>query len=72
MTLAPAGAAPRLTMGTARILNRDWTMPSDEASRLLGFRVTAIRDGIARVVAAVGDGRVSAATGPAGDRRTRE
>jgi len=69
---ALTGAAPRLTIGTARILNRDWTMPSDEASRRLGFRVTAIRDGIARVVAAVGDRRVSAATGPAGDRRTRE
>jgi farnesol dehydrogenase len=68
---ALTGTAPLLTVGTARILNRDWTMSSEVTCRQLGFRVTAVRDGVARVVAAIRKERLSAPSETADSARTR-
>jgi hypothetical protein len=46
-------------------------MSSEVACRQLGFRVTAVRDGIARVVAAIGKERPSASSKTADSARTR-
>lgn len=45
------GRAPLLTVDTVEVLLRDWAVPSDEAAHALGYRVTPLRDGIARIVA---------------------
>jgi farnesol dehydrogenase len=65
------GTTPQLTVGTARILDHDWTMSSEVASRQLGFRVTAVSDGVARVVAAIGTERLSAPSKTTDGPRTR-
>jgi farnesol dehydrogenase len=56
------GRAPRLTIGTLEILGRDWTFASDRAQAELGYRITPLAEGIARVVAQIrgetrGEGR---------------
>lgn len=48
---ALTGRTPLLTAGTVEILARDWVMDSSEAARDLEYRVTPLRDGVARVVA---------------------
>jgi hypothetical protein len=45
------GRPPLLTAGTVRVLTQDWTMDSSVAADELGYSVTPIEDGIARVVA---------------------
>jgi farnesol dehydrogenase len=42
---------PLLTVGTVEILTRDWAFDSDLAIRDLGYRITSLRDGVARIVA---------------------
>ena len=44
------GRPPLLTAGTVEILTRDWPLDSECAQRDLGYRVTPLRDGIARVL----------------------
>ena len=44
------GVAPRLTVGTLEILDRDWTFDSDLAQREIGYRITPLQDGVRRVV----------------------
>ncbi len=51
------GRPPRLTAGTARILAHDWAMDSSAAVGDLGYRITPLDDGIARVVDQLGGGR---------------
>jgi NAD+-dependent farnesol dehydrogenase len=41
---------PLLTPGTVEILTREWAFDSDAAVAELGYRITPLRDGIARVV----------------------
>jgi len=41
---------PVLTVGTAEILLRDWVLDSSLAASELGYRITPLRQGIARVV----------------------
>jgi farnesol dehydrogenase len=48
---ALTGRAPQATIGTIRILNRDWDVESELARRELGLRVTPLEEGLARVVA---------------------
>jgi farnesol dehydrogenase len=58
---ALTGRAPLVTVGTLQILNRDWAFSSDLACRELGFRITPLDEGVARVVAALrGRGEASA------------
>ena len=45
------GRPPLLTAGTVKILTQDWTMDSSVAMNELGYSVTPLEDGIARVVA---------------------
>ena len=45
------GRPPLLTAGTVKILTQDWTMDSSVAVDELGYSVTPLEDGIARVVA---------------------
>jgi len=45
------GRPPLLTAGTVRVLTQDWTMDSSVAEDELGYSVTPLEDGIARVVA---------------------
>jgi NAD+-dependent farnesol dehydrogenase len=45
------GRLPLLTAGTVEVLTRDWAMDSSVAVRELGYHITPLRDGIARVVA---------------------
>lgn len=47
------GVAPRLTVGTLQILERDWTFDSELARRELGYRVTPLQDGVRRTVEAL-------------------
>lgn len=47
------GAAPRLTVGTLEILERDWTFDSELARRELGYRVTPLQVGVRRAVEAL-------------------
>ena len=47
------GVPPRVTVGTLEVLDRDWAFDSDLACRELGYRITPLREGIARVVEAV-------------------
>ena len=44
------GVPPRLTLGTLEILDRNWVLPSDLATTELGYRVTPLEEGVARVV----------------------
>lgn len=44
------GRSPRLTAGTVEILTRDWPLDSALAQRDLGYRVTPLREGIAKVL----------------------
>ena len=50
------GRPPLLTAGTVRILTRDWAMDSSAAVEDLGYHITPLREGIARVVAQLGGG----------------
>jgi nucleoside-diphosphate-sugar epimerase len=50
------GRPPLLTAGTVRILTRDWAMDSSAAVVDLGYHITPLRDGIARVVEQLGAG----------------
>ena len=45
------GRPPLLTAGTVEVLTRDWAMDSSLAIRDLGYVVTPLREGIARVIA---------------------
>jgi NAD+-dependent farnesol dehydrogenase len=45
------GRPPMLTAGTVDVLTRDWAMDSGAAIGELGYRITPLRDGVARVVA---------------------
>ena len=56
------GRPPLLTAGTVEILTRDWPLDSSEAVQQLGYRVTPLRDGVARVIR-----QVQAASEPAGE-----
>ena len=47
------GRAPLLTTGTLEILLRDWPLGHARASDELGYRVTPLEDGVARVVNAL-------------------
>jgi NAD+-dependent farnesol dehydrogenase len=47
------GRPPLLTAGTVKILTQDWTMDSGVAVDELGYSVTPLEDGVARVVAQV-------------------
>jgi NAD+-dependent farnesol dehydrogenase len=48
---ALTGRPPLLTAGTVKILTQDWTMDSSMAVNELGYSVTPLEDGIARLVA---------------------
>ena len=58
------GRPPLLTAGTVKILTQDWTMDSSLAVNELGYSITRLEDGIARVVALA----VGADDGPSGRR----
>jgi len=45
------GRPPLLTAGTVKVLTRDWAMDSGVAVRELGYHITPLREGLARVVA---------------------
>jgi NAD+-dependent farnesol dehydrogenase len=45
------GRPPLVTAGTVKILTQDWTMDSSLAVNELGYSITPLQDGIARVVA---------------------
>ncbi len=60
MRVSVFGGRPQITTGTLEILLRDWPLSSVRAEEELGYRVTPLEDGIARVVAdlgASGEGR---------------
>jgi len=44
------GVPPRLTLGTLEILDRNWVLPSDLAATDLGYCVTPLEEGVARLV----------------------
>ena len=44
------GLAPLVTTGTLEILLRDWPLGHDQAADELGYRVTPLEEGIARVL----------------------
>jgi farnesol dehydrogenase len=48
------GRPPLLTVGTAEILDRDWEMDSSLAEQDLGYHITPLRDGAARMIAQLG------------------
>ena len=50
------GRPPLLTAGTVRILTEDWAMDSATAVTDLGYHITPLRDGIARLVEQLGGG----------------
>jgi NAD+-dependent farnesol dehydrogenase len=50
------GRPPLLTAGTVRILTRDWAMDSSAAVVELGYHITPLREGIARLVEQLGAG----------------
>lgn len=45
------GRAPELTPGVAEIYDHEWRISSEKARRDLGYRVTPLREGLARTVA---------------------
>jgi farnesol dehydrogenase len=47
---AATGHPPLLTVGTVEILTREWAFDSDLASEELGFGITPLREGVARIV----------------------
>ena len=47
------GVPPILTTGTLEILLRDWPLGHDRAAAELGYRVTSLETGIARLVSAI-------------------
>jgi len=65
------GVQPRLTLGTLRILNRDWAFDSDLASRELDYRITPLTEGIARVVAEIREARAAGAARAARNEHAR-
>jgi farnesol dehydrogenase len=50
---ALSGRPPLLTRGVVDIFRRDWPLESGEAERDLGLRVTALKDGLERTLAAL-------------------
>jgi nucleoside-diphosphate-sugar epimerase len=48
------GRPPLLTAGTVEILTRDWPLDSSLAVQDLGYRITPLREGIARVLEGLG------------------
>jgi NAD+-dependent farnesol dehydrogenase len=52
LTAAWFHRTPLLTTGTLEILLRDWPLAHERASEELGYRVTPLEDGVARVVLA--------------------
>ena len=54
------GRAPLLTTGTLEILLRDWPLGHARASEELGYRVTPLETGVARVVDAIRSARAAA------------
>jgi farnesol dehydrogenase len=52
-----SGRPPLLTVGTVEILSRDWDLDSALAVHELAYRITPLRDGLARVVAELTQGR---------------
>jgi farnesol dehydrogenase len=44
------GKPPALTVGTVEVLLRDWVVPYGDAAREIGYRVTPLPEGIARIV----------------------
>jgi NAD+-dependent farnesol dehydrogenase len=57
------GRPPLLTAGTVEILTRNWPLDSRLAEQELGYRVTPLRDGVARVLAALRPGGPAAQEG---------
>lgn len=55
------GGQPQITTGTLEILMRDWPLDSSLAEEDLGYRVTALDDGIRRVVNHLADSRTERA-----------
>jgi NAD+-dependent farnesol dehydrogenase len=49
------GLVPRLTVGTLEILDRDWILDSELACRELGYTMTPLATGIARLVETIKD-----------------
>jgi farnesol dehydrogenase len=50
------GRPPLLTAGTVRILTKDWAMDSSDAVDDLGYHITPLGDGLARLVEQLGEG----------------
>jgi farnesol dehydrogenase len=46
------GRPPRLTRGAVTIFRHDWSLDSEPAVRELGYRITPLREGLARLLAA--------------------
>jgi farnesol dehydrogenase len=51
------GRTPLLTTGTLEILLHDWPLDSTRAGQELGYRVTPLRDGIAKIVSSLASER---------------
>jgi farnesol dehydrogenase len=47
------GRTPQLTRGTVSILEHDWPLGHERASRDLGYHVTPLEDGVRQVIAAI-------------------
>ncbi len=45
--------SPLLTVGTARILARDWAVDSQQSMRDLGYRITPLAEGVRRLLASI-------------------
>ncbi len=64
------GHSPLLTVGTARILVCDWAVDSRLSQRDLGYRITPLREGVARLLAPIttrGSGEPQRAAGKTGE-----
>ena len=46
----PNEPVPRMTLGTLEIIDCDWTLSSALAIAELGYRITPLAEGVARVV----------------------
>ncbi len=60
------GRPPLLTAGTVNILTHDWAIDSSAAVGDLGYHITPLREGIARLVEQLSDGRGGARLGEQG------